>query len=843
MNKNAIFLTIAMTLTMIATTSCKEDYYDEERYEQMMRNAFPVASVDPQHTWSTIGSVELFLQVNTKRGKNYVAKIYDQNPIGATNLTQLGEGQVYSGGSLKTTINYPLYLDVLYLALFDEESYMTVYPLVIEDGKASLQVGGDGVAASARSTRAISHQFEFQEVPADTAYHTTLPEDAVDISRYSEFGKQQIWWPEYSETPARFQSFYVDPQDGNRHLQLDHGLADVYVKPGNHKFSLYVLGDVRMYLLPGAHVTFENELNQNNIGFKLYVCKGATLSGPQGISYNFWLYNQGTVTTTRMTQYATGGIMNQGTLDISGHLQIANAASQVVNAGRLTAASMSVEGSSHFLNLDSMTVSGETTVNSNNCSWVNNGYYETQDYKYTAGSTDVVNNCHLVVHNLFYIGLGDTDRNSFQLDGGASVLAKTFQFAGPGFIHMGSGSLFRVTDKAQFSINKDTYGIYGPATGEYAVFQAKAIERLNAWEVNQGFSANYFNHLYVACDSHFDFGYSDKSAEQQAAGEVGSQPYYRLDAASGAQMTTYNGADVHVTDNQCGADYDGTPAEVPEAESFSLRYCFEDNFPEMGDYDLNDAVITVTPDIDGTTTVKLRVSLDAVGATKQIAAALRIKGLSERNVIACTRDGNMDADFPTNASMRIIDTEEVMLPRQIKTSDDVVLLLFNNAHWSLGRTISSVGSVENVFLNTVARDNPYEAKRNDVEPAVVTFTLTLNDATKLSLFTQDNLDVFIVESYNGGYWEVHTVPFKTDEVLAAYYKNIKDKYDDNIPWAICVPGNDFKYPNEWQCIGIRDGGVITGAYQEFGHSFAEWAEDHTKATDWYKYPTEGLVYE
>ena len=84
MNKNAIFLTIAMTLTMIATTSCKEDYYDEERYEQMMRNAFPVASVDPQHTWSTIGSVELFLQVNTKRGKNYVAKIYDQNPIGAT---------------------------------------------------------------------------------------------------------------------------------------------------------------------------------------------------------------------------------------------------------------------------------------------------------------------------------------------------------------------------------------------------------------------------------------------------------------------------------------------------------------------------------------------------------------------------------------------------------------------------------------------------------------------------------------------------------------------------------------------------------------------------------------
>jgi hypothetical protein len=114
--------------------------------------------------------------------------------------------------------------------------------------------------------------------------------------------------------------------------------------------------------------------------------------------------------------------------------------------------------------------------------------------------------------------------------------------------------------------------------------------------------ANYYGHLCVATDNHFDFGYSNLTSDQWEGHQMGQwdQPYYRLDAASGAKMTGYNGAKVTIADNACGAAYSGEPEEnVPEASSFSLRYCFEDNFPQMGDYDFNDAVLTLTPTIEG----------------------------------------------------------------------------------------------------------------------------------------------------------------------------------------------------------------------------------------------------
>ena len=63
-----------------------------------------------------------------------------------------------------------------------------------------------------------------------------------------------------------------------------------------------------------------------------------------------------------------------------------------------------------------------------------------------------------------------------------------------------------------------------------------------------------------------------------------------------------------------------------------------------------------------------------------------------------------------------------------------------------------------------------------------------------------------------------------------------------MPWAIMVPG-DFKYPYEWQIIGTRSSGVLSGAYQTAGHSFAEWAENSEDAQDWHLFPTSGLVYE
>ena len=114
------------------------------------------------------------------------------------------------------------------------------------------------------------------------------------------------------------------------------------------------------------------------------------------------------------------------------------------------------------------------------------------------------------------------------------------------------------------------------------------------------------------------------------------------------------------------------------------------------------------------------------------------------------------------------------------------------------------------------------------------------------MLAQNSYDVFIVEPYNGAYWEVHTVQngFKTQQVLTGPKPEpgYSNAYGSNMPWAIIVPG-DFKYPYEWQIIGTRSGGVLSGAYQTAGHSFAEWAENSEDAQDWHLFPTSGLVYE
>ena len=746
-------------------------------------------------------------------------------------------------------ISYPMAKAYAYVTLFDSKNYMSVYPALIKDGLLEVDINNQQ-SQKARQRSRIEPSWDFA-APDSEEYPSTLPADAVDISRYSEFGKQEVWWPSYSMTPARFQTFYVNPQQDKRHLQLDHGLADVYVKAGKHKLSMYVSGDVRLILLPGAEVTFPDELNQNNQGFKLFVCKGATITANSGISYNFWLYNQGTITTSKMTQYAAGALVNEGTVNITSNLQIANSASQVINAGTMSAASMSVEGSGHFQNLGTMTITGETTVNSNYCSWVNDGTYTTGRFVYTAGSTDVINNCRLTCTSLFRINLGETDRNSFQLNGGASVVTPNFEAAGPTFIHMGSNSLFQVTGTAKLSINKDVYGIYGPTNGAEAVFQAKAIERLNSWETNQGFSANYFGHLYVATDSHFPFGYSDKSAQQQAAGEIGAQPYYRLDAASGAKMTTYNGANVTLSDEGCGAAYAGTPDEEERPEvPQSFRFCFEDNFPDAGDYDFNDVVLTVKPTLNEKT-LTVQVSLDAVGATKNIGAAMRLIGVKSEDL----ESYSVSNGFPSPEGQGLgdyknIETSETFLKENQapNNTNNMVIVLFKDAHWAMNPVKTDNGCVWRYFWNTVERNDAYEHKKYTDEPPTATYTFVFKDAEKASNMLAENLyDVFIVEPYGGGYWEVHTVQngFKTAQVVTPIKPDgpaYERAYGNNIPWAIMVPG-DFKYPLEWHSIGKNKNGEMSGAYCEPGYAFPEWAADSETATDWYLHPDEELVFQ
>lgn len=875
MNGKSIFSFVLLSLVF---TSCERDLFDLEKYRQTVAAAFPVMNVDPEHTWTTIGTASVELGVNMGTGEAYDVRIYDENPIGnPDSLTLLAQGIVNDGEVLSTVLSYTLDKNYVFVALFDKDRYMSVYPFGITDGKIEGVISDEPTEESRKMApqRQKAHNVNFPDAPSASLFATSIPNGAKTVDRYYE---------------TQSGNYYVRTSDTQ--VNVWNGNCNLYFGAGTYNVKLTgVNNNTNIYLLSGAVVTMDVGMKYGNVN--VYVAQGATLTssintnvhiynrGTMNVSvltlyssYNPWwndpnasdgtLYNEGTVrvsgtinvnshsqlvnagtiTAAAINVAETGQILNKGTMTVSGHLGVENTESLFINEGTCTAGTVGVAGSADLYNDGNMTVTGETTVSSNQATWHNDGTYTTQKFTYTAGSTDVINNCKMIVTDRFYIGLGDTDRNSFQLNGGASVVTKDFEFSGPGFIKMGSGSLFHVTGKAYMAITKDVYGIYGPTRGGYAVFQAKEITRRSNINPRQGFVANYFNRVYVATDKHFNFGYSDKSDEQIANGEIGKQPFYRLDSRSGAKMSSYNGADVKIEAGQCSPGYGGQPQEEePQAGPLGFRYCFEDNFPQLGDYDFNDVVLTVTPTVNGKN-VTLKVTLDAVGATKQLAAAIRVVGLKDSDIKSCVRTGNLDSNYP-NTSRVIINGmgENGLVSNSAKNNTtDVVIGLFNNAHWSIGRTIANIGSVQNWFYNTVNPTSGYAGKKNGVTPAEVTFTFELNSAEAAAHFSEKDLDVFILEPYNSAYWEVHTVPYKTDEVMRDYATNRKKElYGDNFPWAICVPGN-FKYPYEWTTIGNDKSGEVIGAYRTPGHSFVEWARDQKQATDWYKYPTSDDVY-
>ena len=835
---------IATALLSLGVTSCKDDVvFDQASYDEYLRKSFVIENVDPNHQWATVGVANASITINIGAKETYQVKIYEQNPIGYKGtLKLLGEGRVADGNTLDMKISYCLAKAYAYVTLFDSENYMSVYPALIKDGLLEVDVEANTAKASKRRTQP-SFQFPgdadaskfLSDVPSSI---NKLTQNAGSVNNYIDQtwqGDLNIWgqW------------------DGSK-----SSAGTLYIK-GNCDFTnryFYFAGNSELYLVAGATLTLSESASGNlQQNTKIYIAEGAKLiaKGELKLNNGLHIYNHGTIVANKLSTNSNSVLVNGGTITVANKISVENDLSVIVNNGTITAADMNTAGSGKFENNNLVTISGTTFVNSNNNAWVNNGEYHTGNFIYNAGSDDVINNCKMIVDEDFNINLGDNPGNgNFKMDAGSSVVTKYFNGGGnwaksystgwssfnggPFYIYMGAGSMFDVTETATMNATKADYGIYGPASGNFAVFRAKKIV---AGATGQGYEVTYGGNLYVATNDHFANGWS------------GQYPY--IDIKGAASLTTYGGAKAQLSNEGCGAAYAGTPDEEERPEvPQSFRFCFEDNFPDAGDYDFNDVVLTVKPTLNEKT-LTVQVSLDAVGATKNIGAAMRLIGVKSEDL----ESYSVSNGFPSPEGQGLgdyknIETSETFLTegQAPNNTNNMVIVLFKDAHWAMNPVKTDNGGVWRYFWNTVERNDAYEHKKYTDEPPTATYTFVFKDAEKASNMLAENLyDVFIVEPYGGGYWEVHTVQngFKTAQVVtpikpdgAAYER----AYGNNIPWAIMVPG-DFKYPLEWHSIGKNKNSEMSGAYCEPGHAFPEWAADSETATDWYLHPDEELVFQ
>lgn len=237
----------------------------------------------------------------------------------------------------------------------------------------------------------------------------------------------------------------------------------------------------------------------------------------------------------------------------------------------------------------------------------------------------------------------------------------------------------------------------------------------------------------------------------------------------------------------------GDDDDITETNTLPSTYLFEDNWPEKGDYDMNDIVMsatianTIAPD-GRVKAVDIDVKLYAVGATKKLGVAFQLKGVPA-GAVAESEAGQQYA----------------------------VVRLFDDAHAALG-----------VPGGRIANTYTYD------EGLVKEFRKHIEFTTPLeSGISEGNLNLFIVwggmdtDKRN----EIHVAGFRGTDKAATNSQSTEfyTTTDDGWMWGLRIPQLNFaSFPKE--------GTPISTAYSGFG----AWMKENG-LPDWYLHPVDGKV--
>ncbi len=365
-----------------------------------------------------------------------------------------------------------------------------------------------------------------------------------------------------------------------------------------------------IYLLKGATLKL-GEVSAINFNVAaIYIAEGATLetAGLLKANSNTKVYNHGTIKVGTFEVNTSSFLYNAGTLEASSVNAESNA-SRIVNDGTINSAAVVVNAGAVQNNAE-WTVTGTTEINSNNSGWVNNGHWTTYDYAYVGGSWNVINNCFLEVENDFAMNIS-SEKGAFKIDAGGGVQTKYFDggrsstgaVSGPFVITMGSKAVFVVEETAILESGRgdeNGFGIFGPSSGEYAVFQAKNIARDPYLEsISSHGAVTYGGNLYVSAQTHFAQGY-----DSDGSGSYTPQPYiYEKNGFSIANNIYATGfksgkPSINIPQTPCSPGFiGGDPLYRVIAEDLSAS--------ESGDFDFNDVVFDVVKAENGMTTLRL----------------------------------------------------------------------------------------------------------------------------------------------------------------------------------------------------------------------------------------------
>ena len=816
---------IGLSLLALGVTSCKKEIeFDQANYDNYVNQAFVVDNIDPYHRWATMGSASATVGVSEATSGSYAVSIYADYPTVGTKPTLLASGTTENGSTIHLKFTYPLSKSMVYVSIVDKNGHRQVKPVAIENNTVKCLFGQSTASSSPRRSSADdNYNVPVYSKPSLDSYDqgTVISDETNTTDNVVTYYKLSNDWTGVFKPIAAGSTSISSPV--NIYVTAKWTInGDQRVNGG---CNVIVANGGEIVINEGANLSTNDDHNYSGM---IYVLPGGKITGKGLLAFH-------NATEGAISTYSyNGGEINVGTINLNG--------GTLYNAANAQLACDELLGGA----------SNSRLINQGNAHIGNAGNAPNESFSSATAGLQIWNACQLIVDK--HLNLGGESR----IDDGGYVECGTLYAGSFNHLAMGHNAFMNIVKEEGNAdrtgdIKLNNYGIQGPtssATGKAIVKFEDVTQKCNYTSGNR--ETYIFNYVELVVPATYDVnGYGAGRDLFQGmlnglnwGGNDGVVSESERNATINQESPSYT-----IDTSECSKGIATGGSGNVEGTPLTYMYCFEDNFPDAGDYDFNDAVLTVTPSVNDKV-VTLTVSLKAVGATKTLGAAIRLVGINSSDLTSAV--ATQPFASPEGQGMGTynnIDTQETFVPGGFppNNTSSMVVVLFKDAHWAMNPTQASVGGVQRNFYNTVKR-TVNNANAAYVDAPVAIYTLTFNDAEKAKGMLKNEIyDVFIVEPYGSSYWEVHTIPYKTDQVITPMKPDgYAEAYGSLTPWAVAVPitaTSNFKYPIEWQVIGSKHSGVLGGAYQTAGHAFGEWAENHTVATDWYEYPTSGLVFE
>ena len=580
-----IFNGLAALTMGFTMTACTQDFnFEEQEQQASLNNAQQTLGFYIPDNQDWVMSTTATATFNVK-GLSDEATVYvfSNNPQVEGTATVLASGPMTGTTTTISDFRLPQHVKSLFVGLKQSNGNINYQYVDVEDGQISASYDFSTTAqARTRSITINNGVYDVFTYPTNdelnSAFPTGVPFGAIEVGSITDAwgtwsndnnknfvissgGNYEIGGSYYNNAREKVKNIYVNTTD------------DVTI---TNKGLLYI----NIFILKGN----TSVLSSSEFGGMISVAKDATLTWTQNsVAQNDYikLFNKGTMnfTNDNIDWGNNCTIYNLATITAKNlsYSPGANNTSYFMNLGEnatLTASSMTLNSTCHFLNSGTAIITGNTTVTQAGICWVNNGFYKTGNMIFSANNETFYNYCQLIVEgNLhMYDGAFSLMNDSYTETATADVNNFT--------VYMGNNAGFNCT-------GNNTWGDQGgQGDGKYNGFICNGT---NSY-IRLGGITTVAGHK-KALETTGNVTVAINSINDKGAGNSGVQPTVQLNV--GKTEVSFDKLYASYNEKDCGATWSENPPVVsPVLENNSWTYAFEDNKTRC-DFDLNDVVIQV----------------------------------------------------------------------------------------------------------------------------------------------------------------------------------------------------------------------------------------------------------